>query len=104
MKNWNYAIWAVMLAEVLAFGDMQVTIHWVLALFLFSMMIFRFFAGRSEKWGESIARFNQANPLNPKLYTTVLIVFSLIAIYVPYQSGNIPVPLYFLLGMLWVTK
>ncbi|KAB2813902.1 hypothetical protein [Phaeocystidibacter luteus] len=104
MKNLNYAIWAVLLAEVIAFGDMQVTLHVILALFLFLMMIFRFFAGRSNKWGESVERFNRANPLNPKLYTAILVVFSLIAIYVPYQSGVIPVPLYFLIGMLWFTK
>lgn len=104
MKNWNYAVWAVMLSEVIAFGDFSNFLIWITASFLAILMVIRYGVRNAQWFFDGLERFDQSNPLPPKTTTIVLILFTVVAIITPYTTGMINVPLYLFVGSLWLLR
>lgn len=103
MKHWKYAVWAVLLAEILAFGTSG-AVAWGVAAYVVFLMVMSLMFSKSERWKESLQRIGKANPLSPWLFNAMIVVFTIAAIGAPYQSGEISYILFVFVATVWALK
>lgn len=100
-KKWNYGVWAVMLSELVAFGENTFVYYGVAALII-ALAVVNFTIRHSETWKKAKLDLKKANPLSPGTFAAFTIIMTLAAVGVPYLSGDISIPLFLLVAFLWV--
>lgn len=99
----NYIVWVLLTIELIVFG------YPILATFIIGgvivlLALLRFFTRNSSKWSEAQAEFDKANILPPVLFNPLIILFTLAALVLPYFSGEIILPLYVFVGVIWLVR
>ncbi len=101
MKNWKYAVWTVLLLELVVFGKNEKA-YWIFGGFILLFIIVHLITDRKPAFKRAKGRIQRANPLPVSVWKGVLIFLSLIAIVLPYLTGEINPLLCFFAASAWV--
>lgn len=100
MKNWKYAVWTVLLLELVVFGKNEKA-YWISGSLIALFAIVHVLLDNKPRFQSAKSQIQKSNPIPRPIWFGVLIFIALVAAILPYLTGEIHPMLTFFTATAW---